>query len=111
MEYDEALAKLKEIAQERDSEIDKIRVSACNKSAKVINDWAREHARFKIGDIIQSFDNVIQVTNILGHCSNYVIKKLYVEYRGNLLTKKLQPRKDGAKVTIYDDGREIKKLK
>lgn len=77
---------------------------------KILNQWAKANARFKVGDIIQSNDNIIKVTGFYGVYSLYNVDKLYVTYRGILLTKALKPRKDGSTMDLYDDGREIKKL-
>ena len=77
-----------------------------------LNQWARDHAEYQVGDIITANDTIIQVERLIGrHSAYYGSKTLYVEYRGQQLTKKLQPRKDGQISSIYDDGREIKQLK
>lgn len=72
--------------------------------------WAKENARFKIGDIIQANDNIIEVERIRG-CFESFYKNPYVLYLGKVLTKALKPRKDESRTSIYDDGREIIKLK
>ena len=76
-----------------------------------LNQWARDNAEYQVGDIITVNDTIIQVERLIGrHSAYYGSKTLYVEYRGPQLTKKLQPRKDGQISSIYDDGREIKKI-
>lgn len=82
-----------------------------NRKSIALNKWAYVNARFNIGDIIESQGTIIQIDKRYGrHSPYYGTKRLYVEYRGLQLTKKLQPRKDGERNSIYDDGREIKKI-
>lgn len=76
-----------------------------------LDQWARDNAEFKVGDIIASDDIIIKVEKVVGrHSQYYGTKTLYAEYIGKQLTKKLQPRKDGQKTSIYGDGRKITKL-
>ncbi len=76
-----------------------------------LNQWARDNAEFKVGDIIAANDIIIKVEKVVGsHSPYYGTKTLYAEYIGKRLTKKLQPRKDGQESSIYGDGREITKL-
>ena len=78
---------------------------------ETLNQWARDHAEYQVGDIITANDTIIQVKSLFGcHSAYYGSKTLYVEYRGPQLTKKLRPRKDGQISSIYDDGRDIKKI-
>ena len=100
-DYEQAYEKdLKEARQRRD-----------NRKSIALNKWANVNARFNVGDIINSQGIIIQIDQRHGRYSPYYgTKKLYVEYRGPQLTKKLQPRKDGERNSIYDDGREIKKI-
>lgn len=100
-DYDQAYEKdLKEAKQRRD-----------NRKSIALNKWANVNARFNVGDIIESQGTIIQIDQRYGrHSPYYGTKRLYVEYRGPQLTKKLQPRKDGERSSIYDDGREIKKI-
>lgn len=92
------------------SEAEEIRKRHNANKHKILNQWAKDNARFKIGDIIQSNDNIIKVTGFYGVHSPYYADKLYITYRGQSLTKALKPRKDGRIFDLYDDGREIKKL-
>ena len=77
---------------------------------RILDQWAKANTRFKVGDIIQSNDNIIKVTGFYGVYSLYNVDKLYVTYRGIRLTKALKPRKDGSTMALYDDGRKIIKL-
>lgn len=73
----------------------------------VLKKWAEEHASFKVGDIISYKDGetIIEVGSISGYL--YGVKPTIV-YKGRVLTKRLQPRKDGWETTIYEEnGREI----
>ena len=93
-----------EAIREAKANRDKLKQSA-------LNQWARDHAEYQVGDIITANDTIIQVERFIGrHSAYYGSKTLYVEYRGPQLTKKLQPRKDGQISSIYDDGREVKKI-
>lgn len=100
-DYEQAYEKdLKEAKQRRD-----------NRKSIALNKWANVNARFNVGDIIESQGTIIQIDQRYGrHSPYYGTKRLYVEYRGPQLTKKLQPRKDGERSSIYDDGREINKI-
>ena len=100
-DYEQAYEKdLKEARQRRD-----------NRKSIALNKWANANARFNVGDIIESQGTIIQIDQRYGrHSTYYGTKGLYVEFRGPQLTKKLQPRKDGQRSSIYDDGREIKKI-
>ncbi len=80
------------------------------KKQEILNQWAKANAKYNVGDILQMNEIIIKVTGFYGSHSDYLNEKLYVTYRGLHLTKSLKPRKDGGEMTIYDDGREIKKL-
>ncbi len=73
----------------------------------ILDRWARENARFKVGDIILANDKYMAVAKIGGYIS---CGKPTAVYYGKVLTKKLQPRQDGWGTSIYDDGREIKQI-
>ena len=73
-----------------------------------LNAWANENHRFNIGDIIRYGDITIRVDRYSG---DEYRKKLSVTYRGHVLTKALKLRTDGWVTDIYDDGREIEKIK
>jgi hypothetical protein len=73
-----------------------------------LNAWAKDNAKYHIGDIIEANSTAIVVERILGHRSVYG-SNTYCIYQGHALTKRLQPRKDEWVATIHDDGgREIK---
>lgn len=78
---------------------------------QILDRWAKDNAKYKVGDVITANDTIIEVTRISGTYSDYLSEKLYVTYIGNALTKKLTPRKDGHVTQIYDDGRIVEKLK
>ena len=77
----------------------------------ILQAWASENNRFNIGDIIECNGGIIKIEQFRGVYSNYYEQKLYITYIGACLTKKLQPKKDGTKLAIYDDGREVKLIK
>ena len=78
---------------------------------RILDQWANENAKYKVGDIIKADDIIIKVARIKGSYSGFLGITLHVTYAGDALTKKLTPRKDGWKTEIYDDGRKIEKLK
>jgi hypothetical protein len=98
------LDKLRQIDEDLQKEYEEIRKKRDAKKKEVLKEWAESNARFSIGDIIESYDNIIIVDNISGDISG----KLYCVYRGPVLTKQLKPRKDGERKTFYDDGRHIR---
>ena len=78
---------------------------------QLMNDWANENSRYKVGDIIESNLTIIKITKITCDYSSYN-SYFYPVYHGTVLTKQLKPRKDGSTFTIYDDeDRVITKLK
>ena len=74
----------------------------------VLDAWAREHATYHIGDIIEAHGVTILVEKIHGYIYEAHATKLYCVYHGHALTKRLELRKDGWETNIHDDGREIK---
>lgn len=110
MKNDECLKMLGEESKRYSAEAEEIRKRHNANKQKILNQWAKANARFKVGDIIKSNDNIIKVTGFYGVHSLYHVDKLYITYRGQLLTKALKPRKDGSTQDLYDDGREIEKL-
>lgn len=86
-----------------------------DKRLKALNEWAEDNARFKVGDIIAypNHQNIMRVDRIRGDQRLYRNENygLYVTYYGTLLTKKLEPRKNDSQFSMYDDGREIIKIK
>ena len=81
--------------------------------AATLNAWAKDNAKYHVGDIIEANGTAIVVERILGYRSVYGIKSnTYCIYQGHALTKRLQPRKDEWVTTIHDDGdRDIKLVK
>lgn len=75
-----------------------------------MNDYAIEHARFELGDILKFNDRYIKVEEIRGDYNRFK-GEYYAIYVGPELTKQLKPRKDGSRFPFYDDGREIIKIK
>ena len=76
------------------------RISRKNQQIALDN-WAKSHAKFRIGDIICSRDVIIRIERISGRLA---IENPYIEYYGPALTKQLKERKDGWITTIYDDN-------
>ena len=73
--------------------------------AVTLNAWAKDNAKYHVGDIIEANGTAIVVERILGHRSVYGIKSnTYCIYQGHALTKRLQPRKDEWVTAIHDDG-------
>lgn len=108
---EECLAFLKTCNQDYDKDIEVARRKRDNRKSIALNKWAYNNARFNVGDIIESQGTIIQIDQRIGrHSGYYGTKTLYIEYRGPQLTKKLQPRKDESRASIYDDGRDIKKI-
>ena len=108
---EECLAFLKTCNQDYDKDIEVARRKRDNRKSIALNKWAYNNARFNVGDIIESQGTIIQIDQRIGrHSGYYGTKTLYIEYRGPQLTKKLQPRKDESRSSIYDDGREINKI-
>lgn len=106
------LALLKEYDRKCEAAINEAKAHRDRLKQAALNQWARDHAGYQVGDIICANDTIIEVQRLIGrHSAYYGSKTLYVEYRGPQLTKKLQPRKDGQISSIYDDWREIKKIK
>lgn len=78
---------------------------------RFLNDWANEHARFRVGDIITSNTILIRVESIMGVLGLRDVP--FVRYNGHALTKQLKNRADGLVSSIYDDSpeRNIIKIK
>ena len=81
------------------------------KKREVLKQWAKEHARFQVGDILSDGRRFMKVTNFEGNETKYIQFKCYVTYYGIELTKQLKPRKDGSTMSIYDDGSKVIKIK
>ena len=66
-------------------------------------EYAKEQRRFNIGDIIESYGNIIEIqsfgTNVMS--SESLPESIY---RGKALTKKLQPKKINAVTSIYGNN-------
>lgn len=94
-----------------ENEIERVRRQSWIDQQKMLNVWAKEHARFKIGEIIRSGEITIVVDKHIGRLG--MNNKPYVEYKGHVLTRKLTSRKDGWISSIYDDSpeRNIVKVK
>ena len=110
MNREECLKVLAETQKKHVAEEEELKKRQRIEKQRILNQWAKANARFNVGDILQSGDIIIKVTSFFGKFSYYCKEKLYVEYYGVCYTKKLQTRKDGSSTTVYDDGREIKKL-
>ena len=114
MTNEECLNAVKYIENEYNRKKDELNAEYKKKTQSVLNQWARNNARFGIGDIIKSNDIIIVVEKIMGVHDFYYSSNnnLCVVYWGSVLTKKLEKRKDEFKSTIYDEeSREIKLVK
>ena len=89
---------------------EELRLEFEKKKQDILNAHANEVHRFNVGDIVLSGDRYVKITRFYGSYSNFLKEPFYVTYHGIELTKKLQPRKDGFELDIYDDGREITKI-
>lgn len=76
------------------------RVAESQKKA-VYLEFAESNAKYKIGDIVGNSYDTIRVETIA-----YTIfhGKVSIYYYGPLLTKKGEPRKDGAKLAVYESA-------
>jgi len=83
-------------------EIERINRESRIDEQKMLNEWAKEHARFSIGDVLNSLSVTIRVEKIVGRLG--IANKPYVEYQGHALTKKLQECANRRIAPIYDDG-------
>lgn len=92
-------------------EIDRIRRQSRIDQQKLLDEWAIEHTRFHVGDIIESHSVILRVAKIIGQMG--LGNTPFVEYRGRALTKRLKNRADGLVTSIYDDNpnRNIMKIK
>jgi len=105
----EAFTELHKIFDEENKALNTVRMDYVQRRRTILDEWAAEHARFKIGDILQMSSIIIQVEQIIGE-SLTIGSGLYVTYYGRRLTTRKQPTKDGSYASVYDDGREIIKL-
>lgn len=107
-ELKKAVDRVKEYYREQIEELESKKKSFVQ---QLMNDWANENSRYKIGDIIECNMNIIQITKITGEYSSYG-SYFYPVYHGIMLTKQLKPKKNGSVFTIYDDkDKVITKLK
>lgn len=74
------------------------RVSEFQKKA-VYREFVESNAKYKIGDIVGDATDIIRVEEISYYESRNVIS---IYYYGPLLTKKGEPRKDGAKRAVFE---------
>ena len=114
MTVEEVNAALEGNLKKYNDEAAKLRREWLESDAKVLNEWAKEHADFAIGDVIKyptGSGTCIRVDRIYGQYSKYNHTP-YVCYGGAILNAKLQPKKiGGGYFTMYADGREIEKVK
>lgn len=113
MTVEEVNAALEGNLKKYNDEAAKLRREWIESDANALNEWAKEHADFAIGDAIKSTcsGTCIRVDRIYGQYSK-CNHAPYVCYGGVILNAKLQPKKvGGGYFTIYADGREIEKVK
>lgn len=86
-------------AEELQSKMESIARTAALEKKKAYFEYVRTNAKFKIGDVIHDSTTVIRVTSIKFRIwgSSY-IPDIY--YEGQQLTKKGEPRKDGATACV-----------
>ena len=111
MDKEETLKALFLSANKFRSDCDNAKKEKKKRDIEILQAWASENKRFNIGDIIESRGSIIKIENFRGAYSAYDEVSLYVIYSGTCMTKKLQPRRDGSMLVIYDDGREVKLIK
>lgn len=116
MTNEECAKALAEIENEYRQQINLVEYTRADKRRKALNEWAKDNARFKVGDIIAypNSQRIMRVDKVSADQNPYR-KNLgggfFVIYYGTLLTKKLEPRKNDSQFSMYDDGREIVKVK
>ncbi len=66
--------------------------------ARVYKEYAISNAKYKIGDILGDYSGFIRVERI-GY--SMFRENVSIYYSGTVLTKKLEPRKDGTKRKIF----------
>ena len=76
------------------------RVASLQKNA-VYREFVLSNAKYKIGDIVGDSTNIIRVESI--SYSKYP-GGIEIYYYGPLLTKKGEPRKDGAKRAVFESN-------
>lgn len=62
-----------------------------------------EHAKFKVGDIIEKYGTIIKIETILPYMFTDIPR---AEYFGKTLTKKLVPYKNGSKQWLFEEDRD-----
>ena len=112
MRMDECLIKLNNLEYDYKKTKREIEEKYKHDRASILNAWANENAEYDVGDIIEADGTAIVIEKIFGHRSELGSKaNMYFVYYGRALTKRLQPRKDEWRTSIYDDGRIIKLIK
>lgn len=83
------------------SKIEEIKHAARLQMRDVYSEYVKSNAKYKIGDIVCDSTDTIRVEivtfSLLGG-------DISIYYRGPLLTKKGNPRKDGTKRAIFEDN-------
>lgn len=113
MTNEECLNAVKYIKNEYNRKKDELDAEYKKKTQSALNQWAKNNARFGLGDIIKSKGFIIVVEKIIGyHNTSYSNNNLCVVFWGSVLTSKLQKRKDGFKTFLYDEeSSELKLVK
>lgn len=89
---------------------EKLRKVYLSERQALLNTYAKQTARFNVGDILQCNGMIIRIDSLEGTYDEGYLCGFYVTYRGHVLTKQLKERKDGLETSFFDDGREITKL-
>ena len=116
MTNEECAKVLAEIENEYRQQINLVEYTRADKRRKALNEWANDNARFKVGDIITypNSQNIMRIDKVSADQNIYrknLGGGLFAIYYGTLLTKTLKPRKIDPYFSMYDDGREIIKIK
>lgn len=86
--------------KETKDQLDQLKLDYEENVAKLLYKYAHEHARFRVGDIIEAYDLVGKVVTV--EVYTYTAGYYKIIYICDRLTKKLRPYKNGEIVHIRD---------
>ena len=104
MTLEECTIRLSQIDNEYQKAKQEVEEKYKRNRAATLNTWAQDNAKYHVGDIIEANGTAIVVERILGYRSVHYGVNTYCIYKGHVLTRRLQPRKDEWVTTIHDDG-------
>ena len=87
--------------EELDNKIAQIERDAERQKKAAYREYVEQNAKYKVGDIVGDSCDLIRVETI-GFAEFRASISIY--YYGPLLTKKLAPRKDGTKRTVFEEN-------